>query len=328
MRSARVLVSICIPVHNTEAHLGRCLESVASQNFPSLEVVLINDRSTGKDEKGRKCKKIVRSFEKKTKIPVKFIEHFRYVPLLETRRELIENARGEYILNVDSDDFLAPGAVQTLYDSALQSAADITCGTERIYKISGQDGSIQISEKRYAVYKEGVVHDREIFDSFIVRHEISAFLWAKLIKREVFLDAMNEIPFMDSSLSVDTPMFFFIALHSKKYVGINNVVYYYLEDEGITTSKPITNLESWRRHCTVASIYSFLLTYEGSFTEEEKEGIRANSRFFLYNSVLRLKNQVIPPLRPEARRMLCEWWGEHFVETVEKAVDEKSAQTE
>ena len=307
-------------MHNTEKLLPRCLESVAEQKFDGLELVLINDQSTGKDEFGRSCKKIVRSFYKKSKIPVVYLVHNQYVPLLETRRQLVEQAHGEYILMVDSDDFLAPGAVQTLYDAAKLKGADITCGQERIYKIS--ENKIEITQNRYSCFKDGDLFDREVFDSWLIRSETSAFLWAKLIKRELFLTALNAIPYMDCSLSVDVPMYFFIAYYAKSYYGINDVVYYYLTNEGITNQKPIDDLKKWRRHCTVASIYSLLLTFEGELTEEEREGIRNLSRTFMRFSILRLRNQVIPELRPRAREMLCEFWGEDYVETIEKFIDE------
>lgn len=314
-----IIVSICIPVHNTENLLGRCLDSVALQNFKGLELVLINDQSTGKDQRGRSCKKIVRSFYKKSKIPVVYIEHSQKIPLLETRRELVEQAHGQYILMVDSDDFLAPDAVKKLYESAISTGADITCAQERIYKI--KEDQIEITDKQYASFASGKMSGREILDSWL-QDKSSAFLWAKLIKRELYLEAFSEIPYMDCSLSVDTPMYFFIAYHAKSYVGINDVVYYYLENEGITSNKQIKDLNTWQRHCSVASVYTLLLTFEGDLTEEEKEGIRKLSRIFMRNSIVRLRNQVIPELYNEARQMLCEYWGENYVETVEAFIDE------
>lgn len=312
-------VSICIPVHNTEKLLPRCLNSVAEQDFEGLELVLINDQSCGRDEQGRSCKKIIRDFEKKAKIPVFYTEHNQYVPLLETRRELVEYAHGDYILMVDSDDFLAAGAVKTLYENAKSSGADITCGTERVYHLAG--GKINITERQYSVHKEGLLYNRDILASWIVKSEASAFLWAKLIKRELFLTAMNDIPYMDCSLSVDTPIYFFIAYHASSYFGISDIVYYYLENEGITNNKPITDLSSWRRHCTVSSVYTLLLTFDGNLTENEKNGVRRMSRNFMRDAILRLKNQVVPELYSQAYEMLCEYWGKDYVQTVEKMLD-------
>ncbi len=315
-------VSICIPVKNTEKLLGRCLDSVASQNFKGLELVLINDQSTGKDQKGRSCKKIVRSFYKKSKIPVVYVEHTQKVPLLETRRELVEQAHGDYILMVDSDDFLAENAVKTLYDVAKKTGVDITCGLDRVYHL--KEGLPIITDRQFSFHKEGNLLGREILESWIVKSESSAFLWAKLIKRELYLEAFSEIPYMECSLSVDTPMYFFIAYHAKSYVGINEVVYYYLENEGITSNKQIKDLNTWQRHCSVASVYTLLLTFEGDLTEEEKEGIRKLSRIFMRNSIVRLRNQVVPELYNEARQMLCEYWGKDYVEFVEEILDKSS----
>ena len=118
-----------------------------------------------------------------------------------------------------------------------------------------------------------------------------------------------------------TPIYFFLADYAKSYYGINDIVYYYLTNEGITNNKPITDLKKWRRHCTVASIYTLLLTFEGELTENEKEEIRKKSREFMRFSILRLREQVVPELRSQAREMLCEFWGKDYVETVERFID-------
>lgn len=322
----RPKVSVCIPVKNTEKLLGRCLDSLASQGFDGLELVLINDQSEGRDEKGRGCKKIARSFHKSSKIPLVYIEHTQSVPLLETRRELVEHSHGDYILMVDSDDYLAENAVKTLYDSAQKTGADITCGKEKVYSL--KEGLPQIKDRQFAFHKEGLLSGSEILESWIVKSESSAFLWAKLIKRELYLKAFSEIPYMDCSLSVDTPMYFFIAYHAKSYVGISDIVYYYLENEGITGFKKVESLEKWRRYCTTASIYSLLLTFEGDISEDVREGVRRYSRLFLRNSIIRMKNLVAPELQQDARKMLCEYWGEGFVEKVEKAIEEAQAASE
>ena len=320
-KSTAPLVSICIPVHNTEQHLNRCLDSVAAQlqTFSSLELVLINDNSTGKDEQGRTCKKIARCFQKQTKLPVVYVEHFSYVPLLETRRELVEQAHGKYILMVDSDDYLAEGAVKTLYDTAIKNDTDITCGTDRVYRL--KEGKTELSEKSFAAHKVCTLSGHDIFKSWLVDHTSSGFLWAKLVKRELYLKAFDSIPYMECSLSVDTPMYFFMALYAKTYVAIPDVVYYYQVNEGITSDKSVTDLETWRRQCTASSVYSLLLTFEGGLSEEEKEALRKMSRRFLYSLIIRLRSSVLPELRTQAYQILCEYWGEGYVKTIEDIID-------
>ncbi len=312
-------ISICIPVHNTEKHLGRCLDSLAAQGFNSLELVLINDCSRGKDQKGRGCKRLARDFQKKSKIPVVYVEHFSYVPLLETRRELVEQAHGKYILMVDSDDFLAENALNVLYDAAEKSAADITCGKDRVYRI--KDEKLQIGKNSYSAHKEGSLSGRQILDSWLLERSSSAFLWAKLIKRELYLKAFSSIPYMDCSFSVDTPMYFFIAYYATSYCGIKDTVYYYQVNEGITSNKVVTDLETWRRQCTVSSTYSLLLTFEGALSEEEKDALREMSRHFIYNAILRLRNALSKDLYEQGYEMLCEYWGRSYVQKIEALME-------
>ena len=59
-----------------------------------------------------------------------------------------------------------------------------------------------------------------------------------------------------------------------------------------------------------------------------REGVRRYSRLFLRNSIIRMKNLVAPELQQDARKMLCEYWGEGFVEKVEKAIEEAQAASE
>ena len=58
------LISVCIPVCETEPFLAKCLRSVFAQDFSSFEIIVVNDDSKGKDSKGRKSKKIARQIEK------------------------------------------------------------------------------------------------------------------------------------------------------------------------------------------------------------------------------------------------------------------------
>ena len=60
------LISVCIPLYNTEPFLAQCLRSVYTQDFESFEIIVVSDASKGKDEKGRKAKKIVKLAQKES----------------------------------------------------------------------------------------------------------------------------------------------------------------------------------------------------------------------------------------------------------------------
>ena len=110
------VISLCIPVYNTEPFLLQCLRSVFVQDFADFEVIVVSDASRGKDAQGRSAKKIVRLAQKEcaayrkknglSKIKIRFIENRENHGILEVRRTLCYEALGEYICFVDSDDVL------------------------------------------------------------------------------------------------------------------------------------------------------------------------------------------------------------------------------
>ena len=127
---SKPLVSVCIPVYNSEPYLMRCLESVAAQDFPGAktEIIIVNDASCGTDADGNDCAAIVKSFKKQHKRNIKLFCHTRNKGLVEARRTAICEAEGEYICIVDSDDWLTPGALRLLYEAAQNTGADIVQG--------------------------------------------------------------------------------------------------------------------------------------------------------------------------------------------------------
>ena len=135
------LISVCIPLYETEVYLADCLRSMMLQDFDSFEVVVVSDDSRGRDQKGRSAKKIIKvcqkEFNKERKalgllpVQLRFIEHHENRGLIEVRRTLCYEARGLYMTQVDSDDQMEEGALKALYETAKESGADIVHGTSR-----------------------------------------------------------------------------------------------------------------------------------------------------------------------------------------------------
>ncbi len=100
------LVSVIVPVYNTEKYLARCLDSILAQSLRSIEVLVVDDCSPdGSAAIGRR-------YEAKD-CRVKSIRHSENLGLGGARNTGIAAARGRYIASVDSDDALTPGALET-----------------------------------------------------------------------------------------------------------------------------------------------------------------------------------------------------------------------
>ena len=100
-------VSICIPVFKTEELLEEALQSVLQNDVEhaskNVEVIIVNDGSTSTNLQGLSCKQIVKKFKKNTKIKINYIEHSQNMGLVEVRRSALYQAKGEYILLLNSD---------------------------------------------------------------------------------------------------------------------------------------------------------------------------------------------------------------------------------
>ena len=126
-KSAAPLISVCVPVYDTEPYLERCLRSAAEQDFDSFEIVVVSDASRGKDARGRNAKKIVKQAQKECdrlrkqkrlpRVAFKFVEHSENRGLIEVRRSLCHEASGLYITQLDSDDELESGALSALWSA-------------------------------------------------------------------------------------------------------------------------------------------------------------------------------------------------------------------
>lgn len=338
-----VKISVCIPVYNSELLLARCLESVFAQEFEAFEIVVVNDGSCGHDEQGKVCRKIVKAVQKSSSrlrkekglgaVNLKYIEHRKNLGLTEARRTAVENAGGEYICNVDSDDILLSGALEKLYAAAEKSAADIVHGKTDVYCFGKGPAAEKISQRYYETSNrvvEGELSGKDIFDSFIVKKNHTGLLWAKLIKRETYLKAFSFIPFSNCTMIEDLLQYFFISFFAEKYAGIADKVYCYTVDTGISSDAVISDLGRWEKICTAANVFTIIFDaikpgqdgeQELALSFEQLEALKLQSRSYLVNNIQQLKKCVVPELQEQAYALLCEYWGENFVATMEKAME-------
>lgn len=111
-------ITIIVPVYNVEKYLKECLDSLVSQTIDNIEVICINDGSTDNS------KEILEDYQNRYSF-VKVINHEKNKGLSAARNTGIKNATGEYILFVDSDDFILHEACEKLYKYAKKTDSDV-----------------------------------------------------------------------------------------------------------------------------------------------------------------------------------------------------------
>lgn len=116
------MISIIIPVYNAEKFLERCLQSVISQSYQDLEIILVNDGSLDNSLN------ICHSFSHKDK-RVKVMTQTNS-GVSSARNNGLSSATGEYVMFVDSDDYMLPGMCEMMVNTLESKGADcVICGT-------------------------------------------------------------------------------------------------------------------------------------------------------------------------------------------------------
>lgn len=113
----RGLCSVIVPVYNVESQLKRCIASLSCQTYPFLEIILVDDGST--DTSGAICDEAAR-LDKRIRVI-----HKENAGLGMARNSGLEQASGEYILFVDSDDYVEPNYAEVLLEALLEYQADV-----------------------------------------------------------------------------------------------------------------------------------------------------------------------------------------------------------
>ena len=111
------LVSIIVPVYKTEKYLSKCMDSILRQDYQNIEIILIDDGSP--DNSGQICDE----YEKKDN-RIKAI-HQKNTGLSGTRNLGIDTSKGDYIMFIDSDDYIDESMVSYLMGKLTETDADI-----------------------------------------------------------------------------------------------------------------------------------------------------------------------------------------------------------
>lgn len=166
-------VSILIPVYNVEKYIPRCLDSIFHQSYAEIEYVFVDDCTPDNS-----MLLIDRYIEVNgiSRDKVKIISHSYNQGIAVTRNDCIANASGDYVLFVDSDDWIEPDMVEQLVIASNNGKADIV-GCD-FYEDFGDGRLVPHFEPYSSDCKENIV--------LCLNYRIATALWKMLIRRNIF----------------------------------------------------------------------------------------------------------------------------------------------
>lgn len=215
-------ISIIIPIYNVDSYLYRCLASVACQTFRDYEVLMIDDGST----------------DRSLLIAQDFAASFYNFHLIRNkvkgvsgaRNTGVQNARGEYIAFVDSDDYVDPSYLKSLYHAAKNSGADVACCNYALYSQDRGTHHTVMFRKPFT----GVHTSKKIVNMTISDFRSRSYLWNKLWHRSLFFgeESMffghNDVLFPEmyfEDIATTSRLLYF----ANKVVVIDKCLYYYTQ---------------------------------------------------------------------------------------------------
>lgn len=119
-------VSVIVPVYNVEEYLPKCIETLTGQTLKDIEIILVDDGS--KDNSGKICDQYA---EKDTRIRV---IHKQNAGVSAARNDGIAIAKGEYVIFVDSDDYVPLDSYEKMYENAKANHSDVVLADMYIHK--------------------------------------------------------------------------------------------------------------------------------------------------------------------------------------------------
>ena len=207
-------VSVIVPVYNVEKYIGRCIESIQEQTLTDWELILVDDCSPDNSIE------IIQEYEKKDSRIIVKRHDVNHGPMI-ARRWGDAIASGEYITYCDGDDMLPDNALDLLYNTALETGADIVSGNMTYVSING-------SKK---VFKSTLNHGNDRICAFksLLRGELRHNLCSKLFKASL-LKEYEYKSYEHFTNGEDGYVFYLVVSHITKIVQIEAPVYYYMQN--------------------------------------------------------------------------------------------------
>lgn len=224
------LISIIVPVYNSEKYIKQCVDSILNQSYSNIEVILVDDGSL--DSCPRICDDYA-LFDKRVKVI-----HKVNSGVSAARNTGIEESSGKYIMFCDSDDFVHPMWCEMLYKAVTNTNTDLgICG----YSFVETDSNCYSEEKIFSTPIFQTIDKNQFFDLYM--REFINMPWNKIFKKDIIVK--NHLK-MEANIAYNEDLLFvmkYIMHMNGDFVFINKGLIFYRKNiVGSLTNRYVENL--------------------------------------------------------------------------------------
>lgn len=259
-------ISIIIPVYNTEKYLKRCIESVLRQTYRNLEIIIVNDCSTGN------IKEIVQKYIDKDK-RIKLVNHEQNKGLFRARVTGAEYAEGDYIAFLDSDDYISLDYYHTLLEKIVSENADIAIG-HTVHE--QEDGYKYIFNFHDACFNFDVLENEDIKKKYFGQQGLCYAwhtVWNKLYSKKLwdicmpYYKRVEEHIIMTEDIAFSSLLFY----NASRVTTVANDAYFYCENVNASTDASNITMKKFEKNIhDIQYVFNFVDKYlnESSASKE------------------------------------------------------------
>ncbi len=225
------MFSIVVPVYNVEPFLRQCLDSLICQTYDDKEIIIVDDGST--DGCAEICDEFASAYDGVSVI------HQNNQGLSAARNAGMANARGEWIVFADSDDWVEPDFLELLQAHILASKTDLCHVSYDVVNELGDDINEKKTENNDLIYS--FPNEKQRFDFYFEIMMQTVRVWGSAYRRNIIEEYGLQFVDTEKVYSEDLLFNFQYILHARSVVYAKDVLYYYRKREGSLTD--ITGFE-------------------------------------------------------------------------------------
>ena len=207
-----MFISILIPIFNVETYIERCARSLFEQTYRDIEYIFVDDCTP--DNSIEILKNVIQEYPCR-KEHIRIISHEKNRGLAATRNTAVDNCQTDFLMHVDSDDYLERNAVELLVNKQKATNADIVSGC-----------AIKETKEGQQLIQEPDYKDKEEMLMKVLSGSFDHFIWRRLIRRSLYIDYLISCE-EGVNFGEDLQVLPKLVYYAKKVVKIDDVIYYY-----------------------------------------------------------------------------------------------------
>ena len=284
-------VSVIVPIYKVERFIARCVTSLMKQTLQDIEYIFVDDATP--DQSLSILQEVLAAYPERKKY-VKILHHTDNQGLPAARNTGLEVSEGEYIFHCDSDDYVEPDMLETLYNEALKNNADIVwC-----------DWFLTFGKNERYMKQPGYNTPLEAVKAMLAG-AMKFNVWNKLVKRNLYQKNAIKFP-VGFSMGEDMTMIFPFAFAQKIHY-VPKAFYHYVKTNSgaYTQNHSERNLKDLKYN--VERVETFLHQYYGNSLDKEIAFLKLEIKFPLLimgTSIQQYKEWT--ELYPEANNFICQ----------------------